>query len=121
MASTSQAMLNQGLFEDQEAHPQVGFFSFPPNMTLSAPPLMGSNCHHQSLKTFTTTIPCSLASDALPNSNIRLSETLLSSLSTSTTTPLKHRDHQQDHIANSDHNFGGPHLLSLQRSSANLW
>ncbi|XP_048334663.2 probable WRKY transcription factor 13 [Ziziphus jujuba] len=100
MASTSQAMLNQSLFEEdhQESHPQVGFFSFPSNLTL--PPLA---CQ-QSLKTFTS-LPCDAPNPQPPS--INPSETLLSS--------LKHRDNQdQDH-------FGGPHLLSLQRSSSNLW
>ncbi|KAA8546924.1 hypothetical protein F0562_003353 [Nyssa sinensis] len=97
MSSTSQAMLNQGLFEDQELSTQMGFFSFPPNMTI---PPFGCN---QSLKTLTT-MPPSLGADA-PNS---LTETLLSSAT----------QKQKEDIAS---HLGGPQLLSLQRSSANLW
>ncbi|XP_059432898.1 probable WRKY transcription factor 13 [Corylus avellana] len=91
-------MLNQGLFEDQEVSTQMGFFSFPSNLTL---PSLGC---HQSLKAFTT-IPPSLASDA-PSSN--LTETLLSSATT-----------KQREDTTSD--FRGSQLLSLHRSAANLW
>ncbi|CAL5364920.1 unnamed protein product [Camellia sinensis] len=98
-------MLNQGLFEDQEMSTQMGFFSFAPNMSM--PPIHGSGCHHQSLKTLTT-IPSSptLAAADVPSSNP--SETLLSSSATS-----KQRQDFTTHL-------GGPQL-SLQRSSANLW
>uniref|UniRef100_A0A2N9G264 WRKY domain-containing protein n=1 Tax=Fagus sylvatica TaxID=28930 RepID=A0A2N9G264_FAGSY len=85
-------MLNQGLFEDQEVPTQMGFYSFPSNLTL--PPL---GCH-QSLKAFNNTLPPSLASDG----------TLLSS-----TTTKQREDTTSD--------FGGPQLLSLHRSSSNLW
>uniref|UniRef100_A0A5B6Z136 Putative WRKY transcription factor 13 n=1 Tax=Davidia involucrata TaxID=16924 RepID=A0A5B6Z136_DAVIN len=98
MSSTSQAMLNQGLFDDQELSTQMGFFSFPPNLTI--PPF---GCH-QSLKTLIT-MPPSLAADA-PTS---LTETLLYSA-----TPKQKEDITTSHL-------GGPQLLSLQRSSANLW
>ncbi|KAA8530958.1 hypothetical protein F0562_005675 [Nyssa sinensis] len=98
MSSISQAMLSQGLFEDQELSTQMGFFSFPPNLTISTPPFG----YHQSLKTLIT-MPPSLAADA-PTS---LTETLLSSAT----------QKQKDHITS---HFGGPQLLSLQRSSANL-
>ncbi|KAL5555827.1 hypothetical protein UlMin_038063 [Ulmus minor] len=82
----------------------MGFFSFPSNLTL--PPL---GCL-KSTFTNSNTIPSnSLSSDA-PSSN-NLSETLFSSL-----TPK----HREDHISTSDL-FGGPHLLSLQRSTTNLW
>ncbi|KAE7998212.1 hypothetical protein FH972_002778 [Carpinus fangiana] len=91
-------MLNQGLFDDQEVSTQMGFFSFPSNLTL---PSLGC---HQSLKAFTT-IPPSLASDA-PSSN--LTETLLSSATT-----------KQREDTTSD--FRGSQLLSLHRSGANLW
>uniref|UniRef100_A0A5B6YYP2 Putative WRKY DNA-binding protein 13 n=1 Tax=Davidia involucrata TaxID=16924 RepID=A0A5B6YYP2_DAVIN len=93
----SQSMLNQGLFEDQELPTQMGFFSFPPNY-LSIPPF---GCHQYSLKTLTS----SLAADA-PTS---LTETLFSSA-----TDPKQKDDITSHL-------GGPQLLSLQRSSANLW
>ncbi|KAK9039333.1 hypothetical protein V6N11_014537 [Hibiscus sabdariffa] len=96
MSSTSEAMQNQGLFEEQE----LPFFTaFPHNLT-SCPPLMAS---HQSLKSF------SISEAALPHPAANLSETLLSSLASQ-----KHRQ-----LLSSD--FGGPQLLSLQRSSANFW
>ncbi|GMI99390.1 ARABIDOPSIS THALIANA WRKY DNA-BINDING PROTEIN 13, WRKY DNA-binding protein 13 [Hibiscus trionum] len=83
MSSTSEAMLNQGLFQEQE----LSFFSaFPQNMS-SCPPLMAAG------------------SDSAAN----LSETLLSSLNSQ-----KHRQHLAS-------DFGGPQLLSLQRSGANFW
>ncbi|KAK8686892.1 hypothetical protein V6N13_085728 [Hibiscus sabdariffa] len=98
MSSTSEAMLNQGLFETQ-----MGFFTaFPQNLS-SCPPLMAS---HQSLKSFSIS---EAAADALPHPAANLSETLLSSL-----TSQKHRQ-----LLASD--FGGPQLLSLQRSTANFW
>ncbi|KAF2284299.1 hypothetical protein GH714_020320 [Hevea brasiliensis] len=99
MASSSQAMLNQGLFEEQEMPTQMGFFSFAPHSTF---PQLDS-CH-QSLKGFT--IPHSLVADAPSTAN--LTETLLSSAA------AKQREDMTAYL-------GGPHLLSLQRSSANLW
>ncbi|EXB24793.1 putative WRKY transcription factor 13 [Morus notabilis] len=114
MASTSQAMINnQGLFEDDQEAPvtQMGFFSFPSNM--AHPQLSPLGC----LKNFS--IPCSTNNNI--STNINLSETLISSLSTTSTTtssPSKHM--REDHFTASDH-FGGPQLLSLQRSTANLW
>lgn len=99
MASTSQAMLNQGLFEEQEMPTQMGFFSFAPHLNF---PQLGS-CH-QSLKSFT--IPHSLVADAPSTAN--LAETLISSAA------AKQREDVTAYL-------GGPHLLSLQRSSANLW
>ncbi|KAG4175985.1 hypothetical protein ERO13_A11G221100v2 [Gossypium hirsutum] len=92
-------MQNQGLFEEQQEMPTpMGFFStFPPNNITSCPPL---GCH-QSLKAFNIAAPHH--HHALPT------ETLLSSLSSP-----KHREHLAS-------DFGGPRLLSLQRSSANLW
>ncbi|GAV82785.1 WRKY domain-containing protein [Cephalotus follicularis] len=97
MSSTSQAMLNQGLFEEQEMPAQMNFFSFPPNLTH---PSLG--CHH-SLKPLT--MP-SLAADA--PSITHLAETLILSSAT----------HKQREAIASD--LGGPQLLSLQRSSSNL-
>ncbi|KAJ6918963.1 WRKY transcription factor 13 [Populus alba x Populus x berolinensis] len=103
MAATSQATLNQQpLFEDQEMPTQMGFFSFPPQY-LTYP--QSASCH-QSLKGFI--IPPSLAADAPSTTN--LTETLLLSSATN--------KQREDTIAS---DFGGPHLLSLQRSSANLW
>ncbi|XWS44818.1 hypothetical protein CRYUN_Cryun15aG0081500 [Craigia yunnanensis] len=101
MSSTSQAMLNQGLFEEQEMPTQMGFFTFPTN--LSFPPLgLGFN---QSLKTFNI----AAAAEADAPSAANLTETLLSSI----TTQRRREDPASD--------FGGPQLLSLQRSSANFW
>ncbi|CAK9167776.1 unnamed protein product [Ilex paraguariensis] len=93
MSSTSQAMLNQGLFEDQEMSSQLGFFSFSSNLT-SLP--FGCN---QSLKTLTT-MPSSLVADAPPT----FSESA---------NPKQKEEDIPSHF--------GPQLLSLQRSSANLW
>ncbi|KAI5324226.1 hypothetical protein L3X38_033299 [Prunus dulcis] len=97
-STTSQAMLNQqqGLFENEEgSNAQMGFFSIPPNLNFSS---LGS------LKAF--------GSSSIPSST-NLSETLLPSL-----TPLKHRE---DHSITTSSDFGGSQLLSLQRSTANLW
>ena len=102
MAATSQATLNQqALFEDQEMPTQMGFFSFSPHLTYP----QSASCH-QSLKGFI--IPPSLAADAPSTTN--LTETLLLSSATN--------KQREDTIAS---DFGGPHLLSLQRSGANLW
>ena len=103
MAAASQATLNQQpLFEDQEVPPQMGFFSFPQHLTY---PQLGS-CH-QSFKGFIIPPP-SLAADAPTTTN--LAETL----------PLSSSTHKQrEGTIASD--LGGPHLLSLQRSHANLW
>jgi hypothetical protein len=103
MAAAPQAtVLNQQpLFEDQEMPTQMGFFSFPSHLTY---PQLGS-CH-QSSKGFI--IPPSLAADAPSTTNI--AETLLLSSAT-------HK--QKEGTFASD--LGGPHLLSLQRSRANLW
>ncbi|XWS33236.1 hypothetical protein CRYUN_Cryun22dG0064000 [Craigia yunnanensis] len=105
MSSSSQAMLNQGLFEEQEMPTQMGFFTFPPN--LSFPPLgLG---FHQSLKLFNIAAAASLAAEADAPSTNNMTETLLSSAST--------QKHREDFASD----FGGPQLLSLQRSSANFW
>ncbi|KDP35281.1 hypothetical protein JCGZ_09440 [Jatropha curcas] len=118
MAATSQSMLNQsGLFEEQEMPTQMGFFSFPQNLTFAQ---MG-NCH-QSLKAAGGLISVtphhshnsvSGSTDA-PSSTTttNLTEALL--FSAAATAANKQRDDLTS-------NFGGPHLLSLQRSSANLW
>lgn len=109
MAATSQASLNQlqPLFEDiQEMPTQMGFFPYPPHMTY---PQLGS-CH-QSFKGFIIPPP-SLAADHHAPSTANLTETLVSSATTH-----KQRD-DQDTVAS---DLGGPHVLSLQRSSANLW
>ena len=104
MSSTYQVMLNQGLFEEQEMSTQMGFSTFPPNLS-SFPPL---GCH-QSLKAFNIAAAASLAAEAVPNSAANLTETLLSSV-----TSQKHREDPAS-------DFGGPQLLSLQRSRANFW
>ncbi|XWS29438.1 hypothetical protein CRYUN_Cryun24cG0029600 [Craigia yunnanensis] len=104
MSSTSQAMLNQGLFEEQEMPTQMGFLSFPPNLS-SYPPL---GCI-QSLKAFNIAAAASLAADAVPNSAANLTQTLFSSAAS--------QKHREDPASD----FVGPQLLSLQRSSANFW
>lgn len=106
----------RNMFEDHQgmaaaaaaATTQMGFLPFSIAAT-AAPNLSFTNNNnnssssldcHQSLKNFS--IPPSLSSHHHHNNN--LSETLLSPTS----------PHATDH-------FGGPQLLSLQRSSANLW
>ncbi|XP_022773851.1 probable WRKY transcription factor 13 [Durio zibethinus] len=105
MSYTSQAMLNQGLFEEQEMATQMGFFTFPPNLSSFPDPL---SCY-QSLNAFNIAA-ASLAADAVPNSAANLTETLLSSAST-------YQKNREDPTSD----FGELHLLSLQRSSANFW
>lgn len=116
MSSTTQAMLNQSLFDqEQEMQTQMGFLPFPPSLSF---PLLGS-CNNQSLKSFTINSlphPSSLAAheNEVPSSTtINLTETLLLSSAGN----IKQRE---DHITSSA-DLGGPQLLSLQRSSANLW
>ncbi|KAJ8769585.1 hypothetical protein K2173_005188 [Erythroxylum novogranatense] len=87
-------MLNQCLFEDQEVSAQMSSFSFPSSFTFSH---LGSS--HQTLKGFA--LPPSLYTSSL-------NETLFSS-----TTSKQRDDFSPD--------LGRTHLLSLQRSSANLW
>lgn len=99
MSSTSQAMLNQSLFEEQEMPTEMGFFPFASNLNFA--PL-----GHQALKAF----PSSLAAADVP-STINLTETLLSSAAAAGN--LKQ--------TTCDNLGGGAQLLSLQRSSANLW
>ncbi|XP_050370696.1 probable WRKY transcription factor 13 [Argentina anserina] len=107
-STTSQAVVNQqGLFDqNQDQAPiQMGLFSYPPdNLTFSS-----LGCQ-QSLKALSS-LPSSLGSDYHHAPSTNLSETLIPSLNT----PLKHRE---AHITSE---FGGSQLLSLQRSSANLW
>ncbi|KAM0976349.1 hypothetical protein FF1_019323 [Malus domestica] len=111
-----------GLFENQEGegcNTQTDFFPFPQNLTFSSLPLVG----HQSLKGGLST--ASIASDDAP-STTTLSETLVPR--PSLTPPLRHK---QDHNITTSSEFGGGgggggggphgHLLSLQRSTANLW
>ncbi|OMO55888.1 DNA-binding WRKY [Corchorus capsularis] len=108
-STTSQAMLNQGLFEEQgdqipsAAATQMGFFAFPPSLTSSLP----FNCHQTLKAAFNNIAAASLYS---PSAASNLTETLFSSATT--------QKHREDNIAS---DFGGPQLLSLQRSSANFW
>ncbi|KAJ6740705.1 WRKY TRANSCRIPTION FACTOR 13-RELATED [Salix purpurea] len=105
MAAASQAstLNQQALFEDQEVPAQMaGFFSFPAHLTY---PQLGS-CH-QSFKGFI--IPPSLAADAPTTTS--LAETL----------PLSSATHNKQREGTIASDLGGPHLLSLQRSHANLW
>lgn len=105
MSTTSPAIINHSLFEDQNEMPaQMGFVPFPIT-NMSFPPL---DCN-QSLKAFSS-IASSLASEGDSTSNLTV-ETLLA------TTALKSRsDHQ--YLTSS---FGGPQFLSLHRSSVNPW
>ncbi|KAJ4953913.1 hypothetical protein NE237_030745 [Protea cynaroides] len=57
MSSTSQAMLNQGLFEDQEMSSQMGFYTSPPNWNFSP---LG---YHQSLRLLSSSNPASTGAD----------------------------------------------------------
>ncbi|XP_052195073.1 probable WRKY transcription factor 13 [Diospyros lotus] len=106
-------MLSQGLFEDQEMSTQMGFFSFPSNMSL-LPPIPAGSCH-QSLKTLPT-LPLSHAAAADAPSSVNINnptETLLSSPK-----PSKQKQAPEEAVS---YHFGEPHL-SLQRSTtANLW
>ncbi|XP_060186662.1 probable WRKY transcription factor 13 [Lycium barbarum] len=93
-------MFSQSLFEDQDMSSQLGFFSFPPNNNMGISttlPFIGYN--QNTLKTLTM-IPPSFApsSDHSLNNESRHKEDL-------TTSTI----------------FGGPHLLSLQKSTANAW
>ncbi|KAF4371664.1 hypothetical protein F8388_008604, partial [Cannabis sativa] len=126
MASTSQAMVNQGLYEDEEAVPaQLGFFSYAPNSSYLTliPPLVclknfsSSSSSPPSSTTTTTFLPSSNNNN---NNNNMSHETLLSSLSSTTANYSKQRE---DHFSLSDHHNhydSGSQLLSLQRSTANL-
>ncbi|KAA3473554.1 putative WRKY transcription factor 13 [Gossypium australe] len=91
-------MQNQGLFEEQqEMATPMGFFStFPPNNNITSCPPLGC---HQSLKAFDIAAPDH--HHALPTETLLLSSP-------------KHKEHLAS-------DFGGPRLLSLQRSSANFW
>nr|QWQ79551.1 WRKY transcription factor protein 33 [Zanthoxylum armatum] len=98
-------MLNQSLFEEQEMPTQMGcLFPFASNMSFAP---LGHN--NQSLKAF----PSSLTSaDHDVPSTINLTETLLSSAAAAG---------NMKQINSDDNLGGGSQLLSLQRSSANLW
>ncbi|OIT02130.1 PREDICTED: probable WRKY transcription factor 13 [Nicotiana attenuata] len=94
-------MFSQSLFEDEaDMSSQLGFFTFPPNnnnmgsaITTSLP---FGICNHKTL----TIIPPSFAAhnnSLIESTSLRQKEDLTTSI------------------------FGGPHLLSLQKSSANTW
>ncbi|XVF58680.1 hypothetical protein PTKIN_Ptkin07bG0085100 [Pterospermum kingtungense] len=92
MSPTSQAMLNQGFFEEQKMPTQMGFFNFPPNM--SFPPLgLG---FPQFLKAFNIAAAASIATEANTPSAANLIETLFSSAAT--------QKHREDLASD----FGGP-------------
>lgn len=102
-------MFSQSLFEDhQDMSSQLGFFSFPPNInnmgiisttTTTTLPFIG--CNQNTLKTLTMNIPPSFGH----------------SLNIQESTPDPR--HKEDLITTSI--FGGPHLLSLQKSTPNTW
>ncbi|KAF8377208.1 hypothetical protein HHK36_030581 [Tetracentron sinense] len=96
MSSTSQTMLNQGLFDDQGIPSQMGFYSSSPNWTYTP---FG---YHQSLRTLNNS---SLIGADHITSN--LTETILSSAT------QKHRD-MTSHLGDSE-----PRLV--HRSSTNFW
>lgn len=117
----SQAILNQSLFEDQDMSiSQLGFLSFPQNFTTTFFPYGCNQPLIRSSSTLTAsasapTPPASLLdADAPAAAAAPLSATLLSA-SAAAVTLNKHKDEFM--ISN----FGGSHLLSLQRSAANLW
>ncbi|XP_042494079.1 probable WRKY transcription factor 24 [Macadamia integrifolia] len=99
MSSTSQAMLNQGLFEDQDhMSSQLGFYTSPPSWNFT--PL---GCY-QSLRFLSSSNPSSTGADITCNN--------LSDQNISTTAP-KHRDVSSL--------LGEFETASLQRSSHNIW
>jgi hypothetical protein len=133
-SAASQAMLvNQGLIYDpDQAHEdhqmmtmsttQMGFFSFPPNMSLLFPlpnilPITNTS-DHQSLKTLISATSTANPSFFTPDDDDDDGDDQTLLLST------KQRYSEEDHIVKSgDFKFGaGGPQLSLQRSSsANLW
>lgn len=118
----SQAILNQSLFEDQDMSiSQLGFLSFPQNFTTTFSPYGCNQPLIRSSNTLTAPSPASLLLapvDAQTAAAVAvappLSTTLLSA-SAAIATLNKHKDEFM--ISN----VGGSHLLSLQRSAANLW
>ncbi|XP_056159102.1 probable WRKY transcription factor 13 [Syzygium oleosum] len=119
-ATSTQAMLNQAttMLEDQNLPSQLGFYSIFPSSMSSLASCSSSLCFNQSLKSLLT-LPSSLVSPDPPSSNSNnnnltlITETLLSS-----TTPHKQRENL---LTPSEQLLGGPQLLSLQRSTPNLW
>lgn len=119
-ATSTQAMLNQAttMLEDQNLPSQLGFYSIFPSSMSSLASCSPSLCFNQSLKSLLT-LPSSLVSPDPPSSNSNnnnltlITETLLSS-----TTPHKQRENL---LTPSEQLLGGPQLLSLQRSTPNLW
>ncbi|XP_016452899.1 WRKY transcription factor 28-like [Nicotiana tabacum] len=92
-------MFSQSLFEDQAdmSSQQYGFFTFPPNNNNTTLPF--GICNQNTLKTLTI-IPPSFAADnnsLIESTALRQKEDLTTSI------------------------FGGPHLLSLQKATANTW
>ncbi|KAK7318517.1 hypothetical protein RJT34_03220 [Clitoria ternatea] len=99
MSTTShQAIVHHSLFEEQDQNmaTEMGFFSFPTNLTFPTPPL---GCHQSSLK--------AIISSMAPNSS-QPDETLFS------TTPQRSREDLTSC-------FGGAQFLSLHRSTLNPW
>ncbi|KAJ8557354.1 hypothetical protein K7X08_002979 [Anisodus acutangulus] len=96
-------MFSQSLFEDQDMSSQLGFFSFPPNnynnmgISTTILPFIGYN------QTTLKMIPPSFA----PSSH--------HSLNIDSTPDPRHKEDLTTSL------FGGPHLLSLQKSTTNTW
>nr|UVI62171.1 WRKY transcription factor [Rehmannia glutinosa] len=112
MSSTSQAMLNQGLFDqdqqDMILSSQLGIFPFHHNTNnnnnfSSSLPL--NNCSQLPLKTLASNIPPNLFAPDSP---------LITLSDQSIVTKQK-----EDFITS--HHFGGSQILSLQRSASNYW
>ena len=103
MSTTSEAIVNHSLFEenqDDQMHTQMGFLPFPANLNLPF------GCH-QSLKAFSAITSPSLASEAA-SAATNLAETLLVSAA------QKQREDLTSFL-------GAAQLLSLERSRANPW
>nr|ACU14983.1 unknown [Glycine max] len=104
MSTTSHPIVHHSLFDEQDQIPtQMGFFSFPTNLTF--PPL---GCHQSSLKAFSSIAPSSLAISQQDSASNLTAETLFS------TTAQKSREDLTS-------SFGGGQFLSLHRSSVNPW
>ncbi|XP_043697115.1 probable WRKY transcription factor 13 [Telopea speciosissima] len=103
MSSTSQAMLNQGLFEEQDMSSQMGFYTSPSNWSFSTP---SGSYHHQSLR-FLSSNNNPSSSTGGADITCNLPENL------STTTTPKHRDFTSL--------LGEFETPSLQRSTNNIW
>ncbi|KAF8012155.1 hypothetical protein BT93_I0322 [Corymbia citriodora subsp. variegata] len=120
-ATSTQGMLSQtaapAMLEEQNLPSQLGFYSIFPSGMSSLASCSSSLCFNQTLKSLLT-LPSSLVSPDPPsnshnNNNLTLiTETLLSSAG-------YHK--QRENLQAPSELLGGPQLLSLQRSTPNLW